>query len=146
MGGKAAVAMLQTKVIHNKASSSGGGVVLESDKFDVGQIRVAVHGNQAETAPDIDVFPTSMRITNSSSLERFVSRLNSDEGLLDVTLQLRGAKGRLPSEGVAIVAVLDRVVLASATNGSNGVAHLLVKLCKPPGMSWVARVTVPVTG
>jgi hypothetical protein len=110
-------------------------VALGSDNFTVAQVRAVVHGNWAAgVAPDIFVLPTTLVIINSSNVERFVSRLHTDEGLVNVTLRTTGAQG-LPSEGIPIAASVDGVVLARNTSGADGFAHLLVKLRKPPGMS-----------
>jgi hypothetical protein len=140
VSGNASMVMPQTIVTGNQARKLGGGVELESDHFEMEQVRAAAHGNRAGAgAPDVFVPPTTLLITNSSSVERFVSRLNSDQGLVDVTLRLTGAKG-IPSEGVPIVAFVDAdagdmmpVALAKAVSGAQGVARLQVKLRKPPG-------------
>jgi hypothetical protein len=140
VGRNAALSLRRTKVEGNKASNRGGGVVLGSEIFNVVQVRAAVQSNQAgNVAPDVFVVPTKMFTTNSRTVERFVSRLNSDEGLVDVTLRVMGAQD-LPSEGIPIAARIDDVVLATAKSGLDGLAHLLVKLRKPPGTSrWAAR-------
>lgn len=140
VGRNAALSSRRTKVEGNKASNRGGGVVLGSENFNVVQVRAAVQSNQAgNVAPDVFVVPTKMFTTNSRTVERFVSRLNSDEGLVDITLRVMGAQD-LPSEGIPIAAHIDDVVLATAKSGLDGLAHLLVKLRKPPGTSrWAAR-------
>jgi predicted outer membrane repeat protein len=131
---QAIVTMLQTKVVGNTARYRGGGVALESPNFVVEQLKAAVHENRAGMAGrDVYAVPTLV-ITNSSSVERFVSRLNSDDGLVNATIRVIGAQG-LPSEGVRIVAMLNGVALATTTSGAHGLTRLFVKLRQPPGMS-----------
>jgi hypothetical protein len=97
------------------------------------QMTTAAHKNQAGVAArDTFVVPATLVNTNTSNVERFVSRLNSDEGLINVTLRVTGAQG-LPSEGAQAVAVLNDVPLASAMSGADGLARLLIKLRKPLG-------------
>jgi predicted outer membrane repeat protein len=134
---QAALTMRQTKVIGNGARSRGGGVAVQSPHFDLVQLKAAAHENRAGTAArDLYVVPTTLVNTNGSSVERFVSRLNSDEGLVNATLRAIGPHG-LPSEGVNVVAMLNEIALATTKSGADGLAHLFVKLRKPPGMSRV---------
>lgn len=130
--GAANLSMLGTKVENNHATSWGGGIVLESTNFSLAQIRSAVRHNQAPGDADVSAMPTNLLLSNTSNIEGFVSRLKSNEGLVNVTLLATGPQG-LPSGDVAVHASLDSVVVLTLRTGADGTVLMPVKLRKPPG-------------
>lgn len=132
LGDTLIVRLSGTRVSGNSARAYGGGVVLESSNFVRSQLEAATSGNQAKSEADISVWPTTITCLNDSTVENFVSRLNSEEGVVNVLLEVTGAQG-LPSEGVVVVASLGGVNLKEQASGRDGMAFLPVKLRKPYG-------------
>jgi hypothetical protein len=132
LGDTSIVRLSGTRVSGNSARAYGGGVVLESSNFVRSQIEAATSGNQAKSEADISVWPTTITCLNDSTVENFVSRLNSEEGVVNVLLEVTGAQG-LPSKGVVVVASLGGVNLKEQASGRDGMAFLPVKLRKPYG-------------
>lgn len=133
----ATLTMADTAVTGNTADV-GGGVMLVSPNFAWDAVRAAVHGNTAsEAAADISVWPKRLAVVDNSSIENFVSRLSNDEGLVNVALNVTGAQG-LPAEGWSLFASLDGLVVQQDISGAGGLAHMHVKLRKPPGKWLVA--------
>jgi hypothetical protein len=132
LGDTSVLRMSRTRVSGNVAKAYGGGVVLQSKNFVRSQVEDASSGNEAKTEADIAIWPTTTTSLNDSTVESFVSRLNSEEGVLNVLLRVTGAQG-LPSEGIMVVASLGGVNLKEQASGPDGTAFLPVKLRKPPG-------------
>lgn len=130
--GAANLSMLGTKVQKNRATSWGGGIILGSANFLSAQIRSAVHHNQAPFDADVSALPANLLLSNTSNVESFVSRLKSDEGLVNVTLLVTGPQG-LPSGEVKVHASLGSVVMLTLKTGADGLVTMPVKLRKPPG-------------
>lgn len=130
--GAASLRILDTHVVHNRATGWGGGIVLWSSNFVPAQVKFAVHHNQAPLVPDVSAQPLKLMLSNSSNTESFVSRLGSDEGLVNVTLKATGPRD-LPSESIQVKASLAGVVLLTHQTAANGSVLMHVKLRKPPG-------------
>jgi len=131
-GGTSVLRMPHTKVTGNTASAYGGGIVLQNADFLRSQVDDGVLHNNADTSADVAVWPTTITNLNDSTVQNFVSRLNSEEGLVNVTLLVTGAQ-KLPSERVTVVASLDGINLLERKSGPDGLVYMSVKLRRPPG-------------
>lgn len=126
-----------SKVELNRATKSGGGVFWISTSLSLPHIRKSVFNNTARYGVDVAVIPVSLVNTNSRTMEGFVSRLGTNAGLVNVSLLVTGQQG-LPSEGFAVQAELDGIILAHALSDVDGRADLHVKVQKPPGAWWLS--------
>lgn len=132
LGDTSVLRMPHTKVAGNTASAYGGGIVLQSADFLRSQVDDGVLHNNAKIEPDVAVWPTTITNLNGSTVQNFVSRLNSEEGLVNVTLLVTGAQ-QLPSQSVTVKASLDGINLVERKSGLDGVVYMPVKLRRPPG-------------
>lgn len=141
--GNASLVLADTAVVNNTASLQGGGIVLESEGFVERQVTGSVRGNRAPSSAEVAVLPTQLRnacvnCTGAGRLDRFVSRLSSDDGLVNASLQLTGTHG-LPSGQFAVAAAVEGVVVFAKETFANGTVLMPVKVRKPPGASSVGR-------
>ncbi|KAF6256734.1 hypothetical protein COO60DRAFT_84981 [Scenedesmus sp. NREL 46B-D3] len=129
--GSAALQLVNTSVTQNSARF-GGGALLGSTEFQAAQLQASVLDNRAAYNPNLGVATRRITILGSARASGFVSRLGSDAGLLPVTLNVTGLH-ELPCE-VDVAAQLDGANIMVNVSGPDGLAHMNLKLRKPPGL------------
>jgi hypothetical protein len=142
-----------SRVQFNRAKNCGGGVFLKSDGFTADDVlatsatRLLVSTNN--TSPDNpDVCLTTLNlevVSSNSSLDNFVASLDSDGGVLYVTLNMSGPQG-LPSDDPMSLAIYDennKTVATQTLRGKStgdGLMDVAVKVKQPPGV-WRLHAT-----
>lgn len=143
LGRNASLVLADTAVVNNTASLQGGGILLESEGFVEAQVTESVRGNRAPGSAEVAGLPTQLcdacvECTEDGRLDHFISRLSSDEGLVNVSLQLTGTRG-LPSGQFAVAAAVEGVAFFARETLANGTVVMPVKVRKPPGASSVGH-------
>lgn len=111
----------------------GGGVYLASANFDSVNLTRATRDNKAPFGSDVGVSVQHIGMVSNSSVRDFASRLGSDEGLLQLLVNVSGPRG-LPCHGAQVQAVLDgSQFLGINRSDSSGNVFMILKVQKPPG-------------
>jgi predicted outer membrane repeat protein len=128
--GRATLLVVNSSITNNTARF-GGGAMLSSTNFEASQLRAALFNNTATYSADLGVETRHVVLLGDDKVSGFVSRLGIEAGLLPVTLNVTGLQN-LPSE-VDVAVQLDGVNIMVNRSGADGLVHMNLKLCKPPG-------------
>jgi hypothetical protein len=128
---RAALQLANTSITGNIARF-GGGAMLSSPNFSVARMESSVVDNTAVYSADLGVATLRIVLLGSSTIPGFVSRLESDAGLLPVSLNVTGLH-EFPCE-VDVAAQLGGANIMVNRSGADGVVHMNLKLRQPPGV------------
>lgn len=130
---------------HNRAKSCGGGILIESAKLTStnGNGSIAVRlldasDNTATYAADTCVAAKKVAVVGTdANLDAFVTSLDSEGGLLRVTLNVSGTQG-LPADDPIQLTIFNSKGKAISTQRldgkvENGLRQVAIKLRQPPG-------------
>lgn len=92
-----------TVVTGNNATQYGGGVRAVSSGFDANAVLAIASNNTARYDADTSVTVSRLALMGESSLDWFVSKPGTLEGVLPVTMRVSGHYG-LPCQGIAVTA------------------------------------------
>jgi hypothetical protein len=130
---------------HNSANMCGGGIAMQSvnitDSYRPGtyaaDLLVATNNSAASGADRCLVANTIAVVNSSSNLDSFVTSLDSEGGLLHLTLNVSGPQGQPADDPVQLTIFNSKNMSVSTQwlNGKleNGLQQVDIKLRQPPG-------------
>jgi len=140
IGGNASLQMLGTTVItRNHAWKYGGGVMTESDAVLGDDLSTFAFNNSAITSADVHVVARTIKVVGTnSSIDKFITSVDSQGGMLYVTLNVSGPHG-VPSDDALTMSLVDthnttRFTQAVQSQRNNkSTMDVAVRIRQPPG-------------
>jgi len=138
--GNASLQLLGTTVITgNRAWQYGGGVLTNSDAVRFADLSTFVFTNTASTSADVHVVARTIKVLGTnSSIDNFITSVDSQGGMLYVTLNVSGPHG-VPSDDALTMSLVDthnatRFTQAVQSQRNNkSTRDIAVKIRQPPG-------------